>query len=80
MSVRITSQENVVALFDSTTGAAIGGVFDSQGDAEDFLEYVQEQYPKKVLEYTPQELADIQYQWALEREDRLHDLNEANDA
>jgi hypothetical protein len=37
MSVRITSQESKVALFDSTTGAAFGVVFDSEADAEDFL-------------------------------------------
>ena len=39
MSVRITSQERKVALFDSASGRAFGIVFDSEEDAESFLSY-----------------------------------------
>lgn len=38
MSVRITSTENVVALFDSVSGWAFGPTFESEDAAQDFLE------------------------------------------
>ena len=41
MGVRLTSQEEVVALYDSVTGRAFGEVFDNEDDAEAFLEWLQ---------------------------------------
>jgi hypothetical protein len=40
LSVRITSQENVVAWFDSTTGYAFGPIFNEEWEANDFLEHL----------------------------------------
>lgn len=41
MGVKITSQENVVSVFDSVTGIAFGPVFDSEDYAQEFLDWVQ---------------------------------------
>jgi hypothetical protein len=43
MSVHITSQEDKVALFDSTTGHAFGPVFDNEWEAEEFVNWHQKQ-------------------------------------
>jgi len=40
MSTRITDDEGKVALFDSSTGFAFGPVFDSNSDADAFLEWL----------------------------------------
>jgi hypothetical protein len=37
------TDENTVALVDTVTGTAFGPVFDSAGDVDDFLEWLQEQ-------------------------------------
>jgi len=42
MSVRITSVEKKVALFDSASGWAFGPTFDSETEADSFLEYVED--------------------------------------
>jgi hypothetical protein len=42
MSVRITSQENVAALFDSVTGWTVGPAFDNEEDAESFLDFTRD--------------------------------------
>lgn len=39
MGVRITTDENKAAIFDSVTGWAFGPVFDTAEDAEDFLKF-----------------------------------------
>lgn len=41
MSVRLTSGENKVALFDSTSGFAFGPVFDDETEAEAFLDFAE---------------------------------------
>lgn len=41
MSVRITSAEDKVALFCSTTDQAFGPVFDSESDAKEFLDWLE---------------------------------------
>ena len=38
MSVRVTTTEGRAALYDSVTDVAFGPVFDSDEDAEEFLE------------------------------------------
>jgi hypothetical protein len=43
MGVRITSQENVSALFDSVSGVAFGPVFEDEFEAEEFLAWYAEQ-------------------------------------
>jgi len=39
VGVRTTASENVVALVCSTSGLAFGPVFDSEGEADDFLDW-----------------------------------------
>ena len=39
MSVRTTTRESKVALFDSVTGWAFGPTFDTADEADDFLEW-----------------------------------------
>ena len=41
MSLRYSSREDVVCLFDSVTEWAFGPVFHSEEDAESFLEYAE---------------------------------------
>lgn len=51
MSVRLTSQESRVALFDSVTGYAFGPTFDSDEDAESFVAFVRDisgQDPREI--------------------------------
>jgi hypothetical protein len=40
MSVRVTTTENVTALFDSASGTAFGPVFETEDDAAEFLEHL----------------------------------------
>lgn len=40
MGVRLTSDEDVCALFDSVSGFAFGPTFDNSDDAQDFLDYL----------------------------------------
>lgn len=42
MSVRLTSQESRIALFDSVTGFAFGPTFHSDEDAESFVAFVRD--------------------------------------
>jgi hypothetical protein len=44
VGIRDTAREGKTALFDSWTGEAIGEVFDSTDDADDFLEWVEAAY------------------------------------
>jgi hypothetical protein len=43
MAVRITTQENMHALYDSVTGWAFGPVFDRIDDAQQFLAWAQDE-------------------------------------
>jgi len=45
MSVRTTSVEGKVALFDSTTGFAFGPVFDSDDDADSYVAFAAQKFP-----------------------------------
>jgi len=55
MGVRITSQEDKVALFDSVTGHAFGPVFDSEWEAEEFTDWFQ----RRVEDGTYQAQTDL---------------------
>ena len=78
MSVRITSQENKVALFASDTGLAFGPIFDSQDDAEDFLGCIGYGVddgidPRKI---TSDELVGLYNLWQRQREMERADAEE----
>jgi hypothetical protein len=49
MSVRLTSTEGKVALFDSVTEWAFGPVFDSVAQADDFLAFTAEGQDLRTL-------------------------------
>jgi hypothetical protein len=83
MAVRLTSTENVVALYDSTTGLAFGPIFDSDEDAIEFLEWLEkgereewafERGDDMLLVkadariYRPDELDELKLIWSKERE------------
>lgn len=68
MSVRITTQERKVALFDSTNGLAFGPVFETEDDAEEFLEHLTEIGERDPRFIPAAELAAIAYDWEQERE------------
>jgi hypothetical protein len=64
MGVRITADEGVVALFDSTSGVAFGPVFDSAFDAELFLKWAdKEKEVEDLRALKPGELADLMREW-----------------
>lgn len=43
MAISTTENEDVVALFDTTSGTAFGPSFTTNGEAEGFIEWLQEQ-------------------------------------
>lgn len=60
MGVRATNNNNV-ALYDSTTGMAFGPVFESTDDALDFLEWLREKYSKsKTFQFGTETLLFIE--------------------
>jgi hypothetical protein len=59
MSIRITSEEHKVALFDSTTGEAFGPVFDSEQEAEEFVDFVNERTGKDPREIDKERLLTL---------------------
>lgn len=50
MSVRITSQEGRVALFDSVSGWAFGPAFNTEEEAEDFLAFATHHHDLRLLD------------------------------
>lgn len=76
MSVRLTSQEGRVALFDSTTGFAFGPTFDSQEDAEQFSAFVSEFTRGEDLRSISQSRLDVYHRrWLESRELKPGDSN-----
>lgn len=59
MSVRLTSGESKVALFDSASGFAFGPVFDDEDDAQDFIDYVERSIEGDIRGLSDAELANL---------------------
>ena len=59
MGIRLTTQEDKVALFCSTSGFAFGPVFDRVGEAEDFLAFAEARLNKDLRIATDQELEEV---------------------
>lgn len=62
MGVRITTDEDKAALFDSVTGFAFGPTFDNSDDAQEFLAYLQS-FGEDGRELTPVALASRYDAW-----------------
>jgi hypothetical protein len=67
MSVRITSDEDKAALFDSVSGWAFGPVFDNSDEADDFLVFCESAELPDVRTMTENDLADAHEKWAADR-------------
>lgn len=67
MSVRVTSVEGKVALFDSTTGLAFGPVFASDDEAEEFLEHLRQIGTADPRHIPSLHLAELHQEWEAER-------------
>ena len=65
MGVRLTSREDKVALYDSVSDIAFGPVFDSEEDAEKFLEWLAINDGRDARELSASEIDRLQYQWEL---------------
>ena len=62
MSVRPTNTSNV-ALYDSVTGIAFGATFETEEDAEDFLQYAAATDGTDLRLMTPLQLATLRHKW-----------------
>lgn len=67
MSVRVTSVEGKVALFDSTDGLAFGPVFEDDDEAEAFLEHLEQIGERDPRTIPAVELAQLHREWEGER-------------
>jgi len=63
MSIRITSDDHKVAMYDSVTGLAFGPVFDSATEASGFVDYVNEKYEEDARKIEPGTLAGMAEQY-----------------
>jgi hypothetical protein len=66
MGIRVTDGMQV-ALFDSVTGFAFGIVFDDVADADDFLEWVEEQDLSDPRDWTDAQFEQEYNNWQDER-------------
>lgn len=56
VSIRISSDEDKVTLFDSVTGMAFGPVFDNADEASEYVDYVADRTGKDPREFNPNTL------------------------
>ena len=68
MSVRITSQESRVALFDSASGMAFGPTFANEGDAQAFLEHLADVDGRDPRDIPSGALRPLYDRWTLQHE------------
>lgn len=66
MSVRITSAEDVVALFCSTTGFAFGPTFDDEDAAQEFLDWYDKHEDRDPRLLSDGEMEALHTQWLTE--------------
>jgi hypothetical protein len=66
MSIRITNNETV-ALYDSTSGFAFGPTFDSEDDASDFLAWCNETDQNDLRAFRDTTLAGLVEKWKTDR-------------
>jgi len=69
MSVRLSTEENKTALFDSATGWAFGPVFDTQEEAEAFLAHLTSIGERDARHIPVGELVELALEWEAEREE-----------
>lgn len=67
MSVRLTTEENKVALYDSATGWAFGPTFETQDDAEAFLAHLADMGERDPRVIPIGELVELALEWEAER-------------
>lgn len=67
MGVRITSDEDVCALFDSVSGWAFGPTFADSDEAESFLKFLQKNDADDARALTQVELGDWHDKWLAAR-------------
>lgn len=63
MSIRITTTEKKVALFDSVTGFAFGPTFDHESDAESFLKFAEAQTSVDLRVLDDAEVEGLYNEW-----------------
>jgi len=56
MSVRVTSEESTAFIYDSVTGRAVGEVWELPSEAEDFLEWYNQNHERDLRSLTPDDL------------------------
>lgn len=59
MGIRITSTESKTAIYDSVSGFAFGPVFDSDLEAEEFIEFAEKRLNKDLRTATDRELEEV---------------------
>ena len=59
MGLRLTSMEQKVALFDSTSGFAFGPVFDTELEAEAFVEFAEKRLNRDLRTVTDREFEEV---------------------
>lgn len=69
MSVRLTTQEDKVALFDSVSGYAFGPTFDSEGEAEDFVDFCADRQTTDLRALSDSEIGALHEEWQKDEED-----------
>lgn len=67
MGVRITSDEDKAALFDSVSGWAFGPVFDNSDEADDFLTYCESAELPDLRTMSEPDLMNAHEKWAADR-------------
>lgn len=71
MGIRITTEEDKVALFDSVTGLAFGQVFDSAVDAQAFLDYAEIRGVEDVRKLSDDAFNQLHDDWQRVDESRI---------
>ena len=66
MGVRITSQEKVVALFDSVTGFAFGPTFQDEESADAFLVWLRDRDGRDARSLSDREIGELHRVWWVE--------------
>ena len=73
MGVRITGREGKTALYDSVSGFAFGIVFDSDEDAESFLEFSKREEPRDLRILKDSELESLYSKWFSQKDVEVKD-------
>jgi len=63
MGIQNTAAEDTVALFDSVSGVAFGPVFDSEDEAEDFLNFCELEGHDDIRQLAEGTLMELHIKW-----------------